>query len=179
MTLLDEAIREHLDLKRRRGADPAELERLEREVLGRVPRAPEESDFSVEEPSLASEERPVAFDQEADETRLLPSQEEASSGAQALPEVSPEPAPEPAPTQQPVPAPEPAPEPPLRDQAEHVDVETAEYDVEAEELGEGEHKEPPQGGDMLEETPEFLQDAPDHDRLWFEQRPPRDFDFGG
>ena len=52
MTLLDEAIREHLDLKRRRGADPAELERLEREVLGRVPRAPEESDFSVEEPDI-------------------------------------------------------------------------------------------------------------------------------
>jgi hypothetical protein len=33
--------------------------------------------------------------------------------------------------------------------------------------------------DMLEETPEFLQDTPDHDRLWFEQRPPRDFDFDG
>jgi hypothetical protein len=31
--------------------------------------------------------------------------------------------------------------------------------------------------DPLEETPEFLQDAPEHDRLWFEQRPPRDFDF--
>ena len=26
-------------------------------------------------------------------------------------------------------------------------------------------------------TPEFLQDTPDHDRLWFEQRPPKDFDF--
>jgi hypothetical protein len=32
--------------------------------------------------------------------------------------------------------------------------------------------------DVLEETPEFLQDAPEHDRLWFEQKPPRDFDFG-
>jgi hypothetical protein len=31
--------------------------------------------------------------------------------------------------------------------------------------------------DVLEETPEFLQDAPEHDRLWFEQKPPRDFDF--
>jgi hypothetical protein len=35
------------------------------------------------------------------------------------------------------------------------------------------------GEDVLEETPEFLQDTPDHDRLWFEQRPPRDFDFDG
>jgi hypothetical protein len=33
--------------------------------------------------------------------------------------------------------------------------------------------------DVLEETPEFLQDTPDHDRLWFEQRPPKDFDFDG
>ena len=32
---------------------------------------------------------------------------------------------------------------------------------------------------VLEETPEFLQDTPDHDRLWFEQRPPRDFDLDG
>ncbi|MEA2471958.1 MAG: hypothetical protein QOE38_2957, partial [Thermoleophilaceae bacterium] len=31
--------------------------------------------------------------------------------------------------------------------------------------------------DVLEETPEFLQDTPEHDKLWFEQKPPRDFDF--
>ena len=37
----------------------------------------------------------------------------------------------------------------------------------------------PDGEDVLEETPDFLQDTPDHDRLWFEQRPPRDFDFDG
>ncbi|WP_354699900.1 hypothetical protein DSM112329_00159 [Paraconexibacter sp. AEG42_29] len=35
----------------------------------------------------------------------------------------------------------------------------------------------PQEHDELEETPEFLQETPEHDRLWFEQRPPRDFDF--
>jgi hypothetical protein len=35
----------------------------------------------------------------------------------------------------------------------------------------------PAGEDLLEETPEFLEETPDHDRLWFEQRPPRDFDF--
>ena len=40
MGLLDEAIREHLDLKRRRGADPAEVERPEREALGPVRRSP-------------------------------------------------------------------------------------------------------------------------------------------
>ncbi|MGZ8666072.1 MAG: hypothetical protein ACXWZM_03040 [Solirubrobacterales bacterium] len=41
---------------------------------------------------------------------------------------------------------------------------------EASGAGEGEE-------DVLEETPEFLQDSPEHDRLWFEQKPPKDFDF--
>ena len=37
---------------------------------------------------------------------------------------------------------------------------------------------PPQGEqDVLEETPDFLQETPEHDKLWFEQKPPRDFDF--
>jgi hypothetical protein len=31
--------------------------------------------------------------------------------------------------------------------------------------------------DPLSQTPEFLEETPDHDRLWFEQKPPRDFDF--
>jgi hypothetical protein len=31
--------------------------------------------------------------------------------------------------------------------------------------------------DVLEGTPEFLEDAPEDDDLWFEQRPPKDFDF--
>jgi hypothetical protein len=31
--------------------------------------------------------------------------------------------------------------------------------------------------DVLEDTPEFLEDAPEDDDLWFEQRPPKDFDF--
>src|SRR5688572_27848773 len=34
MGVLDDAIREHLDLKRRHGADPADLARMEREALG-------------------------------------------------------------------------------------------------------------------------------------------------
>jgi hypothetical protein len=35
----------------------------------------------------------------------------------------------------------------------------------------------PEGEELLEETPEFLEETPEHDRLWFEQRPPRDFNF--
>ena len=37
--------------------------------------------------------------------------------------------------------------------------------------------EPGDGEDVLEETPEFLRDAPESDRLWFEQGKPKDFDF--
>ncbi len=40
---------------------------------------------------------------------------------------------------------------------------------------------PPTSGsqheDVLEDTPEFLEDAPEDDNLWFEQKPPKDFDF--
>ena len=53
------------------------------------------------------------------------------------------------------------------------------------ESGEQETPTPPEEGkffdqesdDVLEETPDFLQDTPEHDRLWFEQKPPKDFDF--
>jgi hypothetical protein len=31
--------------------------------------------------------------------------------------------------------------------------------------------------DVLEDTPRFLEDAPEDDDLWFEQKPPKDFDF--
>lgn len=53
---------------------------------------------------------------------------------------------------------------------------TIEYDVEQAFLAE-DKAEPIEGEDILEETPEFLADTPDHDRLWFEQKPPPDFDF--
>jgi hypothetical protein len=62
--------------------------------------------------------------------------------------------------------------------ADDPDAETTEFDVQK-------HLAEPQGApegtdeDVLEETPEFLQDTPEHDRLWFEQRPPKDFDFNG
>ncbi|HEU5063770.1 MAG TPA: hypothetical protein VFT79_11560 [Solirubrobacterales bacterium] len=31
--------------------------------------------------------------------------------------------------------------------------------------------------DVLEDTPDFLEESPEDDELWFEQRPPKDFDF--
>jgi hypothetical protein len=52
-------------------------------------------------------------------------------------------------------------------------VEDDEEHDEGEELPESD----PELEDVLEDTPDFLQETPEHDRLWFEQKPPRDFDF--
>jgi hypothetical protein len=69
----------------------------------------------------------------------------------------------------------PAPAPDHAAEPDPTGGETVEYDVERALDSEPRHEDE----DVLEETPEFLQDTPDHDRLWFEQRPPRDFDFDG
>jgi hypothetical protein len=208
MGLLDDAIREHLDLKRRRGADPAEIERAAREALGPVRRSPEEmehdpdaADFEPaglqdeaapgiephgygtngeeswgesfdEESELFGEEHPPAFGHvppaaEADHAEA-PLQEDEFATRRHDVTSEPSDAEEPAPP----PAPEPpAAAPPSVPPDVHEGGETAEYDVEQDMEKSAD--------DVLEETPEFLQDTPDHDRLWFEQRPPRDFDFDG
>jgi hypothetical protein len=213
MGLLDDAIREHLDLKRRRGADPTEIERAEREALGPVRRGPETGgeDAPPPEPALepeagvpsapaeewdpfyddhdlhedaglhedAERHEPAPTLEEHEELPPHPADEpiarEPQSGAPPF-EAEADPAPPPHPANA-APAPEPATgiEPHSADSAppavsEDREQETEEYELESE---------AEQGHDVLESTPEFLQDAPDHDRLWFEQRPPRDFDFDG
>jgi hypothetical protein len=73
---------------------------------------------------------------------------------------------------------EPTPPPVAPPPAQREPQPTREFDV----LGETSPEVSPEAEpeeDVLEETPEFLQDTPEHDRLWFEQRPPRDFDFDG
>jgi hypothetical protein len=56
--------------------------------------------------------------------------------------------------------------------------------VEAEEdAGAGDDESPPveqsaQHEDVLEDTPDFLEESPEDDDLWFEQKPPKDIDFG-
>jgi hypothetical protein len=199
MGLLDDAIREHLDLKRRRGADPNEVERLEREALGPVRRPqPDALEATLaDEPGASPEFREEAPTGDWPESPPKPSF--ADHNAELAPDEEFEywEAPEPAPIQrderEPVrgeidgepdaPAPRsPAAMPPTEegrnsgatDEQRFLEQETVEHDVEGEELAR------PEGDDdMLEETPDFLQDTPDHDRLWFEQRPPRDFDLDG
>lgn len=254
MSLLDDAIREHLELMRRRGADAAEVARAEREALGGGS-AEEEARLTAEAAGIIPAEPPS--DPAAQETQIAtpgpapsfaPYVEDPDFGrdAAAVPLVEERPAieaniepdvgeiihdahPEPA-------APAPAAE--LVERAsqrtaafspEDVAAATAAHDAEAEAATVGVDPEPeaeapvhedsdfvyerdpePQEEapepavheleatrehsapaaaepaptdapeepeDVLEETPDFLQETPEHDRLWFEQRPPRDFDF--
>ena len=62
-----------------------------------------------------------------------------------------------------------------------VEVEPAEPVAEEEDAPEVESEGPDQprerDDDVLEETPDFLEEAPEDDQLWFEQKPPKDFDF--
>ena len=65
--------------------------------------------------------------------------------------------------------------PPAEQPAADVDEPLPPVEPEGEVADEGDEGD--EGEDVLEETPEFLQDTPESDRLWFEQRPPKDFDF--
>ena len=64
--------------------------------------------------------------------------------------------------------------------------ESAEFEVvdhEAEEPERDESESPPAAEsssheDVLEDTPDFLEESPEDDDLWFEQKPPKDIDFG-
>lgn len=204
MGLLDDAIREHLDLKRRRGADPAEVEQAEREALGPVRRNPSPADVESAEGQAAPGDG-FAYDQAEEEEGWSHEslQEPAAGAAEPLYDEPPadpmydqpppaehdydeppsaghrydEPPVEPPPALPAAsePAPEPAP-PSARPLTDLGGGETQEYRVE-EFLADDDEGEPRPDDDVLEETPEFLQDTPDHDRLWFEQRPPKDFDF--
>jgi hypothetical protein len=137
--LLDDAIREHLELKRRHGAAEEEVTKLQSEVLGEV-KAPEPEPEPEPVAAVAAEPEPwmddpdeVPFEDSLDHRRPQPTTEFTAD-----------------------------------DVAEAEGVEAAEYVAPDEEPAD----------DLLEETPDFLQETPEHDRLWFEQKPPRDFDFG-
>jgi hypothetical protein len=71
-------------------------------------------------------------------------------------------------------------EAPAEDEEEEVEGPESVVEVE-EEVEETEEHELPdedeEAEDLLEDTPDFLEDAPEDDQLWFEQKPPKDFDF--
>ncbi len=181
MGLLDDAIREHLELKRLRGADPGVVAREEQAALGPVPRHGDEGDeaqgpatrddHSLATPGSSSIADSGSVGQETVEINM---EAELASGDDYDPgpedrDAGAKPVANPASTRT-------------------ISDESLEWEVpdEADELprdgeqGQGtsvtsDQAEPVE--DVLEETPDFLRETPEQERLWFEQRPPRDFDF--
>jgi hypothetical protein len=160
MGSLDDAIREHLELKRQRGATDDEVKRQEEEAFGRGRRpAPEPA------PADDAPDDPLALDEPLPPEELEAA-EPGSNGQPAEHQEAPpvfEPEsfePDEVPAEESL-----QPEMTVRDARD----ETEEWD----ETGEPKS---PASADPLEETPEFLEGSPEEDRLWFEQRPPKDFD---
>ena len=169
MGLLDEAIKEHLELKRRHGAAEDEVRRQEQEALGPPRRGEVPEPLAPPAPGGASAAEPPE-DPEVED----PEVEDAAQASEFEPSADPGPDRAPAPA----PAPDPAPaSDPDRPAAYAAPREPSVYDDEPwlEESRPAAETEPEE--DVLEETPEFLQETPEHDRLWFEQKPPKDFDF--
>jgi hypothetical protein len=204
MGILDQAIREHLELKRSRGATDSELQRMEDEAFG-PPSRPGEPDFPEqegettelsgngvgrEEPVVEATEAPPPAEGEQDQGEPEPElgdldlelDEEVPADEPPLPETSPE-SREPQDTA--------APEAPIEslDTVEHPLPEEVEDETDDERSAEddpgehdpGEHDpdeaDSDEDEDVLADTPEFLKDAPEDDELWFEQGKPKDFDF--
>jgi hypothetical protein len=172
MGLLDDAIREHLELKRRRGADPDEVARQEDEALGDPRNVAPAS--AAAEPDTETDLRPADPGEPALEEEDEGDESEPPSAAADAPAayVAPEPEPDPEPD-------EPWLEDDVEPPGEHPTPEFAPRTADAEPETDvvQPDDEPAADEDVLEETPEFLQETPEHDRLWFEQKPPRDFDF--
>jgi hypothetical protein len=205
MGLLDDAIRQHLEFKRLHGADPQEVARLEHEALGPVYRGegsppaeragvPEGADRQHEQPAPPEGARSTTGAQglatggqetaELDMRTVLKTELPARAGFVAE-GAAPVPA---SATDLPSADREPPPVTPSQESSAGGSLEWEVPDrahpgdhgrAEA-----GEHSDPVAADDrgepvddVLEETPDFLRETPDQERLWFEQQPPRDFDF--
>jgi hypothetical protein len=187
MGLLDDAIREHLELKRLRGADPGLVSREESDVFGATRDegpGPDNGEMAAPEPTVhdgtsPTEQGPTqseGFSNVGQETAEIDMRTvlESESGRDVAPAG-------------PVAATPVAARPrsggisqersAIEDalECEMLRERTTEGSSEGD-LASGEVQDEPIE-DVLEETPDFLRDTPEQERLWFEQRPPRDFDF--
>ncbi|HTB51018.1 MAG TPA: hypothetical protein VK701_08595 [Solirubrobacteraceae bacterium] len=187
MGLLDDAIREHLELKRLRGADPGVVAREEQDALGRLDRRQEDDRAGTSDGSEASPRDDETAFAETTSDRSVDSavgQETVEINMEAEFAGETESGPEPAVnrTESAGPVAHPA-------HGRALTEESLEWEMPDDAAGSGTGGVAAEGTsaddddaaepveDVLEETPDFLRDTPEQERLWFEQRPPRDFDF--
>jgi hypothetical protein len=177
MGVFDDAIREHLELKRHAGADPDELKELEDEAFG-PPARPGDPDF----PGSTSEEEAVAAEASASGVFDAETAEREASEAAG---VGPQEAVAEAPSQG-----EPALAPEDGDAAPEAEVEPAE--PASEELTVAQEPEPaeePDAGEPFEQGPATEEEAPgftttereaiaDQPTVFFEQQPPEELELG-
>jgi hypothetical protein len=167
MGTLDDAIREHLELKRRLGASDEELEQKESEAFGKgrqaapppppEPAEPVSADLPAEEPEPFVHEELAAAEPTANGRSAEPGIETA--------EWHPEPEPAGSSLEEELFEPDEVPPEESLDPMTVRDQRSASHSEDA-----------APSEDVLEETPDFLEETPESDRLWFEQRPPKDFD---
>jgi hypothetical protein len=167
MGLLDDAIREHLELKRRRGADPSSVTRDEHDALGNAPGTA--STLDETQTLNAEDELP---DREADE---LDGSRTETPRDDSLEPLDPEPAAADHPEihsigQETV-------EIDMSSVLDEVDSQDPDWHEDARHMSHESSGSVAEAADVLEDTPDFLSQSPDEEQLWFEQRPPRDFDF--
>jgi hypothetical protein len=158
MGLLDDAIREHMELKRLRGADPTVIAQQEHDALGPVLREEDAAPHASEgDPSERADPTPAESalpDEDSSEPQQPDHGPDFANVGQETAELDMRTV--------------------LDEQHEAADragqIDSAGLAVAPDESGEPVE-------DVLEETPDFLRDTPEQERLWFEQQPPRDFDF--
>jgi hypothetical protein len=197
MGMLNDAIREHLELKRLRGADPGEVAREEQDALGPVQREADPSQDkgaasnaldgeSADSPGTSALDAPESADKphaygRGQETVEIDMGDELADEELADKELADESQATSRPQTSNRAAPVAHPAHTSASSGESLEWEMPGEPTKedgAERSAEEEHvagDEPVE--DVLEETPDFLRETPEQDRLWFEQRPPRDFDF--
>jgi hypothetical protein len=156
MGLLDDAIREHMELKRLRGADPGEVAQQERDALGPVVRerdpeepALEDGEHDDHEDEAPYPPHPADSEHHTDFGHTDPADEDGGHGEDDLSR---------------------APHHGPGHDFANVGQETAELDMRTVLDGQLE------GG--LEDAPGSPGETPGQERLWFDQQQaPRDFDF--
>jgi hypothetical protein len=167
MGLLDDAIREHLELKRQHGADPTEVARQEQEAFGPAARRAE-----FAQPGQAADDAAHGADElePGDDLAAVAAAPAGPGGSSPASPPDELPVGDPGVTEEPEvghegDAPGYDEDPWLAEDEDEPAARPPEEDVRRD------------ADDVLEETPDFLQETPEHDRLWFEQKPPRDFDW--
>jgi hypothetical protein len=168
MGSLDDAIREHLELKRRLGASDEEIEREENEAFGKGTfREPAPSQGQGPDPEGSSAEAELATAEPGSNGQPEETVNDTADYADAA-DAPAEPArrleeeifePDEVPREESL-----DPGLTVRDARRSHDEQVKEPERDTSE-------------DVLEETPEFLEETPEGDSLWFDQRPPKDFDF--